>query len=138
MLPYTTYNIPEEAEDKTIAEGKWLHFFHTDPLSPEQTDLMRKISAALKADFDTDLFCKLVSAGDHFNFVTTPTSRPKLVISFGVDPAQTGYWIDLPAPGIRFLAHCAFILTATLTVLEKNPAIKKALWSDMQTFLEKH
>ncbi len=52
MLPYTTYRIPETDKNQTEASDKWLWMIIRKPLTEADTDLLLKISSALKADFE--------------------------------------------------------------------------------------
>jgi len=136
MLPYTTYTIPERSTDKTPAAGHWLHFVADQAFSTAELDLVKKIAAALKADFNQDTFSIISSQqGDrHIQEVTSATT--KLIISFGILPDQMGLWIDLESPGIRYLESFTFILTLPIDALENNSAAKKELWKYMQMFME--
>lgn len=136
MLPYTTYTIPELSTDKTPAPGHWLHFLTDQAFSPSQLELVKKIGAALKADFEHDT-CSVIPThqGDQ-PLQELITASTKLIISFGILPAQMGLWIDLESPGIRYLESFTFILTLPIAALENNASAKKELWKYMQMFME--
>ena len=134
MLPFTTYNIPEPSERETPVPAKWLWVLINRPLSAHDEDLLRKISTALKGDFDVDVFIINVESEPDSALLQHAERDAKLIISFGIPPAKFGLWVDLPSPGIRFLEPFAVILTVSLEELEKSPGSKKQLWQSMQTF----
>jgi hypothetical protein len=136
MLPYTTYTIPERSTDKTPASGHWLHFVTEQAFSSSQLELVKKIGTALQADFDKDTYLVMPSQPGDPTIQTLTGASTKLIISFGILPAQMGLWIDLESPGIRYLESFTFILTLPIDVLENNPAAKKELWKYMQMFME--
>ena len=136
MLPYTTYTIPELSTDKTPAAGHWLHFFTDQAFSPSQLELVTKIGAALKADFEQDTCSVIPSHQVDQPLQELISASAKLIISFGIMPAQMGLWIDLETPGIRYLESFTFILTLPITALENNASAKKELWKYMQMFME--
>jgi|GEM_PF-1374146 len=136
MLPFTTYTIPETAENKTAHSEKWLLILSDRAFSPAQQDLIQKIATAVKADFDRDTTCLSNIEGPKFSIQDISGSSCQLIISFGLSPAILGLWIDLQAPGIRFLESFSFILTLPISELEKNASAKKELWKNMQMFME--
>ena len=132
MLPYTTYRIPETDKNQTEASDKWLWMIIRKPLTEADTELLLKISSALKADFSRDVrFIQQPS-----NEASLSPTKPKLIISFGVLPSELGLWIDLHRPGMSLLESCIFILTLPVEELSKHAAAKKELWQSMQIFLE--
>ncbi len=134
MLPFTTYSIPESVKNGIQKNEKWLCMIVEQPLSEADKDLLRKISSALKADFDTDVYCFHCDSSDKNSLPDAAISGMKLFISFGVSPSMLGVWIDLPSPGIRFLESCAFIRTVAIKVLSESAPAKKDLWSAMQDY----
>jgi hypothetical protein len=138
MLPYTTYHIPETNNSQTAQTPKWLWMVVPTDVSSENQEFLTKISAALKADFNQDVFFikpdehGLKSLGD------IPGEKPKLIISFGILPENIGLWIDLAKPGMRVMEQYTFILTLTPEALNANAIAKKELWRWMQTYLESH
>ena len=104
------------------------------PLSDTDTELLRKISSALKADFDTDVYCFHHDGSDKNYFPDAAISGMKLIICFGVSPSIAGIWIDLPSPGLRILESCSIIRTVTLKVLSQSAPAKKDLWNAMQEY----
>jgi hypothetical protein len=137
MLPYTTYRIPETDKNQTEALEKWLWMVTCKPLTEADTDLLLKISSALKADLSQDVYCLQQAPNEGISISSLSQSKPKLIISFGVKPAELGLWIDLHKPGISFLESCIFILTLPVEELSKNAVAKKELWQSMQIFLER-
>ena len=103
-------------------------------ISETDTELLRKISSALKADFDTDVYCFYHDGSDKNYFSDTDISGMKLIISFGVSPSIAGIWIDLPSPGLRILESCSIIRTVTIKVLSGSAPAKKDLWNAMQEY----
>ena len=136
MLPYTTYTIPELSTDKTPTAGHWLHFVSDRDFSPSELELVKKIGAALKADFDQDTCSVIPTQQGDQPLQELISASTKLIISFGIMPAQMGLWIDLESPGIRFLESFTFILTLPIAALENNASAKKELWKYMQMFME--
>lgn len=137
MLPYTTYRIPETDKNQTEASAKWLWMLILKPLTEADTDLLLKISSALKADFSDDVYCFQKPPNEEISLPSLSQSRPKLIISFGVMPSELGLWIDLSRPGISLLESCIFILTLPVEELSIHAAAKKELWQSMQIFLER-
>lgn len=136
MLPYTTYQIPESNKDQTDHSGKWLWMVVPDAISDDQRELLDKISAALKADMNTDVFLLNCAPGETVSLSDSAESQPSLVVSFGVWPEQLGLWIDIKKPGMIILESMAFILTLAPGELAKNATAKKELWHSMQSFLQ--
>ena len=136
MLPYTTYHIPETDDYKTADSAQWLWMVVRKPLSEPEKDLLLKISAALKADFETNVWCMEHSIEDSPSLSAVTGPKPRLVISFGVPPAELGLWIDLSRPGICTLELFSFILTIAPDALAEHAGAKKELWKCMQTYLE--
>ena len=134
MLPFTTYSIPESGKSSTAKNEKWLCMLVDQPLSDPDKDLLNKISSALKADFDTEVYCFHHEASDKNSLPDADLAAMKLIISFGVSPSVAGIWIDLPSPGIRILESCTVIRTVTLKVLSGSAPAKKELWSAMQEY----
>jgi len=136
MLPFATYKIPESTKHKTPDTGKWLSIVTKGMLSVEDEDLLRKICAALKADFETNVLLISIPENDDPAPVQIHHTSTKLILSFGEPPSSLGIWIDIPSTGIRFMESFTIILTAPLHELSKSPNAKKQLWSFMQSFLE--
>lgn len=136
MLPFATYNIPEATKHKTPELTKWLLITARDKISGENEELLRKICLALKADFDKDVSFYQVTENDQPSDLLNHEHQIKLIMSFGVLPSTFGLWIDLNAPGIRFLESFVFILTTSIDELSKSPNAKKQLWGFMQSYLE--
>jgi len=136
MLPFTTYSIPETPVNETASAGKWLVFLANQEFSSVQRELIQKIGAAVKADFERDTFSwsKELNSNGTIQDLIHPSLQ--LVISFGIAPRSLGLWIDLQSPGIRFLESFSFILTLPVAELEKNAVAKKELWKNMQLFME--
>jgi hypothetical protein len=137
MLPFTTYSIPHAAEGKTGLSGKWLWFIVDKPPLASDTDLMQKISAALKADFTDDTYCFTVDSGNEMPLSDISDSSPKIIISFGIPPSSLGIWIDLQNQGMRVLESYTFILTLPLNALSGNANAKKELWKSMLNFMDR-
>jgi hypothetical protein len=138
MLPYTTYHIPESAENKTGNSNKWLWMIVRQPLSAPEEDLLLKISTALKADFTTEVHCIPFQASTPVSLSATGIQHPRLIISFGAPPADLGIWVDLNRPGICTLESMSFILTLPVDALSGNTAAKKELWNCMQIYMERN
>ena len=136
MLPYTTYHIPETDDHKTAHSDQWLWMVFKKPLSEPEKDLLLKISAALKADFETNVWCVEHGTDETAALSAVTGPRPRLVISFGVPPTELGLWIDLNRPGICTLESFSFILTISPDALAEHAGAKKELWKCMQTYLE--
>lgn len=134
MLPFTTYSIPESGKNGIAKNEKWLCMIVDQVLSDTDKNLLDKISSALKADFDKDVYCFHHDTFDNNYTPATDLSGMKLIISFGVSPSEVGIWIDLPSPGLRILESCSFIRTVTLKVLSGSAPAKKDLWSAMQEY----
>jgi hypothetical protein len=137
MLPYTTYNIPENPELLPSISDKWLWLITDKTLTNQTTSLLKKISDALKADFDTATYCLILEAGQSIALADYKNARPGLIISFGVEPSALGLWIDLSKPGYIALEQFSFILTTDPDRLAESTPAKKALWRSMQEFMEK-
>jgi hypothetical protein len=137
MLPYTTYRIPETDKNQTEASAKWLWMIVRNPLTEADTDLLLKISSALKADFNNDVYCLQQPPNEEISLASRSSTPPKLIISFGVMPSDLGLWIDLNKPGITILESSIFILTLPVEELSKHATAKKDLWQSMQIFLER-
>ena len=136
MLPYTTYRIPETDKNQTETSDKWLWTIIRKPLTEADTELLLKISSALKADFSLDVRFIQQPPNEEISLASQSPTKPKLIISFGVLPSELGLWIDLHRPGMSFLESCIFILTLPVEELSKHAAAKKELWQSMQIFLE--
>lgn len=136
MLPYTTYTIPEATVNKTSPDGKWLLFLTDREFSESQLDLVKKMGTALKADFESDVHSVFSAQLQNVSIQDILNTSTRLLISFGIPPKDIGLWIDLDAPGIRFLETFTFILTLPVTTLEQNANAKKELWKYMQMFME--
>ena len=136
MLPFATYNIPETTVEKTGEDGKWLWILTGDKLSEEDNDLLQKICTALKASYPEEILLIEASINEENSFSSPYAHQLKLILSFGVEPARVGLWIDIQTQGIRFLESFTFILTSSLKDLSRNPGLKKQLWASMQSFLE--
>ena len=134
MLPFTTYSIPESGKNGFQNNGKWLCMLLDQPLSDTDLELLQKIASALKADFTKDVYCVQSDVSKNNPVQDTDLSGMKLIISFGVPLSTLGFWIDLPAPGIRILESCAVIRTVTLKSLAGSAVFKKDLWNAMQVF----
>lgn len=135
MLPFPTYNIPENPLSKTQKTEKWLLLIVDQPLTATHADTLHKITSALRADYAEDVFCISVANSDFTSLIDMLSPETKLIISFGVMPSTLGIWIDLSSPGIRILESFSFILTLSLDSLSKNPTAKKELWKSMQMYL---
>jgi len=138
MLPYTTYHIPETKNSQTAKSPKWLWMVVPADVSSENQELLTKISAALKADLEQDLF--VIKPGEEglMSLSEIPGDKPKLIISFGTLPEKIGLWIDLTKPGMCVMEQFTFILTLTPEALNANANAKKELWRWMQTYLESY
>ena len=136
MLPYTTYRIPETDKNQTETSDKWLWMIIRKPLTEADTELLLKISSALKADFSRDVRFIQQPSNEEISIASLSPTKPKLIISFGVLPSELGLWIDLHRPGTSLLESCIFILTLPVEELSKHAAAKKELWQSMQIFLE--
>jgi hypothetical protein len=136
MLPYTTYHIPETAYNQTGQEGKWLQMVLPAPVDGVQLELLKKITVALKADFDREALVLYPDKDDQILLLPFPDRTYGLVISFGVTPDQFGVWIDLQKPGICRMEKFAVILTLSPEILTNQANAKKELWHCMQDFLE--
>ena len=136
MLPYTTYRIPETDKNQTETSDKWLWMIIRKPLTEADTELLLKISSALKADFSLDVRFIQQPPNEEISLASQSPTKPKLIISFGVLPSELGLWIDLHRPGMSLLESCMFILTLPVEELSKHAAAKKELWQSMQIFLE--
>ena len=136
MLPYTTYTIPERSTDKTPTAGHWLQFVSDRAFSSSELELVKKIGAALKADFDQDTLSVIPAQDGDQPIQELISASTKLIVSFGIMPSQMGLWIDLESPGIRYLESFTFILTLPIATLENNAPAKKELWKYMQMFME--
>lgn len=137
MLPFATYNIPESTKNRTAGEGKWLWILTATTLSEEDKDLLQKICTALKASYPDEVLLIEAPVKEENFFAHAHDNQLKLILSFGVQPAGIGLWIDIQSQGIRFLESFTFILTSSLKDLSRNPGLKKQLWASMQSFLEK-
>ena len=127
MLPYTTYRIPETDKNQTEASYKWLWMIIRKPLTEADTELLLKISSALKADFSLDVRFIQQPPNEEISLASLSPTKPKLIISFGVLPSELGLWIDLHRPGMSLLESCIFILTLPVEELSKHAAAKKEL-----------
>ena len=136
MLPYTTYRIPETDKNQTETSDKWLWMIIRKPLTEADTELLLKISSALKADFSRDVRFIQQPSNEEISLASLSPTKPRLIISFGVLPSELGLWIDLHRPGMSLLESCIFILTLPVEELSKHAAAKKELWQSMQIFLE--
>jgi hypothetical protein len=135
MLPYTTYNIPENQEKPQPESGKWLWIIVDKNLSNEDKELLGKITSALKADFNDDAHCLQVEEEQSISLNEYFGRKPKLIISFGVSPSSLGLWVDLPKSGLLVLESYAFILSPTLEALSASNVAKKELWQSMKVFM---
>ena len=136
MLPFSTYNIPDTTTNETVQSTNRLIFVLNEVLSDQQFDLLRKISAALKTDFDKDVLVHILKKDSNQSLSEFIVPSTELIISFGIAPSGLGLWIDLTTSGIRFLEEFSFILANAISDLEKNANAKKTLWSHMQLFME--
>jgi len=136
MLPYTTYHIPESPDNQTGISGQWLWLIVRQPLLAAEEDLLQKISTALKADLTADVLRIIFDPSSPVPLSTMGHQHPRLVISFGVSPADLGLWIDMSRSGMCRLESMSFILTLAIDELAVNPNAKKALWNCMQTYME--
>lgn len=125
-----TYNIPETITKETPTPEKWLWILLGQDISPAEEALLQNIVKALKADYQTNTH--IVISQQLIALREIPRGNPRLILSFGVQPSAIGYWIDMPAPGIRFLEKTIFILSPELKKLNESPVAKKQLWSLMQ------
>jgi hypothetical protein len=136
MLPFTTYNIPETAIKETPQPENWLWIVLNQPITPDQEELLQKICQALNADFAKDIFILVCSPSQSISIAELDAKKIKLILSFGILPQSLGIWVDLVAPGIRFLEAYCFILSVPLDELLNHPGSKKQLWSSMQSFIK--
>lgn len=136
MLPYTTYHIPETPDRQTGISGQWLWLIVRNPLSAAEEDLLQKIATALKADLSADVHRITFDPAAPVSLSTMSNQQPKLVVSFGVPPADLGLWIDMSRTGMCKLESLSFILTLPIDELAGNPTAKKALWNSMLTYME--
>ena len=136
MLPFTTYNIPEEAVQKTPHEGQWLCIALGKEISDAEKVLLEKICTALKSDLPSESLIMIIPPGKEISLSLATPNTIKLIISFGVPASQLGLWIDIPDQGYRRLNDLMFIYTLPLSDLEKSATAKKQLWSAMQLFME--
>ena len=136
MLPYTTYQIPENGKTETAAGSPWLWMLFSKPLNEAEKDFVLKISAALKAEFNQDVYSMICNPDQPISVPSGPGSKPKLILSFGVSPNTIGVWIDLFKPGMISLEHMTFILTLPADILAGNAVAKKELWRHMQLYME--
>lgn len=95
------------------------------PLTEADTELLLKISSALKADFSRDVRFIQQPSNEEISIASLSPTKPKLIISFGVLPSELGLWIDLHRPGMSLLESCIFILTLPVEELSKHAAAKK-------------
>lgn len=135
MLSLTTYNIPETVTKETYPPEKWLWILVQQDISVAEEVLLRNIVKALKADYESEAQIFFENQLRHSG--TVPQGHPAVIVSFGVMPSAIGYWIDMPAAGIRFLEKTSIILTAGLKTLDESPVAKKQLWSFMQQIPER-
>lgn len=106
------------------------------PLSTAEEDLLLKISTALKADYKADVLFIPYSSSEATSLSAISHQQPRLIISFGVAPADLGLWIDMSRPGMCVLESYSFILTLPVDVLSANTGAKKELWNCMQNYME--
>lgn len=137
MLPYSTYNIPENPRTDDPVEGKWLWMITDKTLTAEDEALLQKIASALKADFNSEVHCLHLHEDETISQISFPGNRHGLVLSFGVPPSSLGYWVDLEKAGMVSLEKCTIILTSNLEKLSSSNTSKQALWRSMQVFMEK-
>ena len=136
MIPFTTYRIPEQDQNQTIAPDQWLLLAVPKPLSAAGLDLLQKISTALKADFNKEVLLVEMEPEGAFSLGNLKGHRLQLLIGFGVSPADLGLWIDMEKYGMRHLEGCTFIYTLPPDQLAEHAGAKKDLWRHMQLFLE--
>jgi len=134
MLPFSSYSIPESENNGIPKNAKWLCVIIDQPPSDAEKELLLKISTALKADFDKDVYTIVRDHSETASIHKPDLSGIKLIISFGVPSSSIGIWIDLPGPGIRMLESYSFIRTASLKTLAGSAPAKKDLWSAMQEY----
>ena len=137
MLPYSTYNIPENQRTDDPDEGKWLWMITDKPLAEDDLELLQKIASALKADFNSEVHCLHLHEDETISQISFPVNRHGLVLCFGVHPSSLGYWVDLEKAGMVSLEKCTIILTSSLEKLSSSNSSKQALWRSMQVFMEK-
>ncbi len=138
MLPYSTYNIPENQLTDDPGEEKWLWMITGKAIAKEHQDLLQKIASALHADFSQEVHCLHLPEGDTISQIRFQPKRHGLVLSFGVSPSSFGYQVDLEKAGMVSLENCTIIRTSDLEKLSSSNTNKKALWQSMQVFMEKH
>ena len=136
MLPFTTYQIPETAGHQTASTEQWLLIVVRSSETNASNDLLEKIAGALKADFSKNVYLLTLEIGERLNIREINALQPKLMLSFGVSPADLGIWIDLDKPGMRQLEAFCLIYTLPADKLAANANAKKELWGYMQDFLE--
>ncbi|HZV43939.1 MAG TPA: hypothetical protein VFF90_05655, partial [Saprospiraceae bacterium] len=93
MLPFATYSIPETPAFETASAGKWLLFIADQEFSSSQKELIQKIGAAVKADFERDIFSRNMQSGTDASIRDLIHPSLQLVISFGMAPRSLGLWI---------------------------------------------
>lgn len=136
MLPYTTYTIPESRPDKTGFSAQKIFFFYNEPPDEAKLELLGKIGQVVSRDFKNEIAAQFVDPNAPVSLTEMTQKAPQLIICFGVQPANIGVWIDLTTYGLRMLDTGVLIYCASLAEMEKSPAAKKALWKDLQTYLE--
>lgn len=137
MLPFPTYQIPEEASDQTATMNQWLLLAVRIPYSDDSKTLLEKISTALQADFATNTFVLKVDPEQLISLSDMNGLQPKLIISFGVSPEQLGIWLDMTSYGMCILESYTLIYTLPADQLNTNATAKKELWRMMQEYLER-
>ena len=135
MTPFTTYMIPEAANEETVQPGKWLLIIANQAILPAHNALLQKICQALNADYANNAEMQIYDASRALSPTIRHSKNIHLILSFGILPSQLGIWIDLDKPGIRFLESFSFILSVTFDELIHQPASKKQLWASMQSWL---
>ena len=136
-MPVTLYAFPEPA---TLPSADRLHrivFVVPDGLNEADTDLLRRIATALKADPETDILYLANAADQPPVLPTSAGSATDLVVSFGVPPDVFGWQLDLAGQGMCSLDRTTVILTLSPRSLQADAQAKKNLWAAMQDHLDR-
>ncbi len=136
-MPVTTYAF---SEPDTVPGGDSLCrivFVVPDGLNEADSELLRRIASALKADHEKDIL-HLVNTTDHLAAIPSSVrSAADLVVSFGVPPELFGWHLDIAGQGMCALDRTTFILTLSPRSLQADAQAKKNLWAAMQDFLDR-
>jgi hypothetical protein len=131
----TLFHVPE-LDTKTYnisGEGRrgLLCITDSDSFGPDEEMTLKRLIAAIKFDFQNDIFFLKVNKGQSFSVGILPVSYKDMIV-FGVLPDQLGLNIDYKWYEILLFDQTRILLSESISDINKFPQKKQQLWVKLQ------